>query len=84
MALSAYSILLPPFVSLQATPSTQGFTKLQEDYNFGTVDSINASSWRVQVGASCLFKRTDAVFVTVGNANYYIVDENKLLIQENE
>ncbi len=83
MAFSDYASLMPPFVAVTASASTQGFSGLQEGLNFGTVDSVNSNGWRVQVGSSVLFKRSDAQKIQKGSTVYYIVDERTLFFIEN-
>ncbi len=82
MPISTYGTLYPPFVSLQQSQSIQGFSSVPQGFNFGVVDSVNYANVITNVGASCLFEQKDAILVNVGNGDYYIVDEKKLIFRE--
>ncbi len=84
MALSVYAILFSPYVALIEQQSVQGFTFADRTSAFGLVDTINYACITVQEGKSCLFKKTDAFAVVVGNQEYFIVKEGDLILQENE
>lgn len=79
-----YGFLYPPFVSVIPTDSLQGLVVREQSsrFVFGTVDAVNYNCLRTQVGKSVLFDRGEAVLVTHFPDNYYIVDEDKLLLQE--
>lgn len=84
MPLSSYSILQPPFVAVRLAGTQADFTFLSQDplYNFGVVDTVNYLCNKADVGDIALFKQTDAVLITAGGTDYYIItDDNQFFKQ---
>ena len=98
MALNIYSQLLYPMISVYVdlnrasqTNSIWGIQPLNdppfrtdtaERYLFGTVTVINYLGNTVSLGQSVMIDRGQAMLVTQGGINYYLADENNVLITE--
>ena len=81
---ATYGTLYPPQIALRVQPSTVGFT-ISSYYKFGNVNAVNYACITTDVGASVLFKLTDAVLVTAPhNGDYYLIDEDKIIFKENQ
>ncbi len=81
MGLNVYSILLPPYVAVTLAGEIANVTFVQRGYDFGVVDSTNPNGFAAVVGDTYLFKREDAVLLTAGGIDYYIIKEKDLLSQ---
>jgi hypothetical protein len=79
-----YGTLYPPNVAVRAQASVRGFT-VSSFFKFGNVNAINYACITTDIGASVMFKVSDAVLVTAPhNGDYYIIDEEKLIFKENQ
>lgn len=81
---ATYGTLYPPQIALRVQTSRVGFT-ISSYYKFGNVNAVNYACIKTDVGASVLFKLTDAVLVTAPhNGDYYLIDEDKIIFKENQ
>lgn len=80
---ATYGTLYPPQIALKLQSSVREFTS-DSFHKFGNVNAVNYACIRTNVGASCFFALADAVIVTAFGANYYIIDEDKILFKENQ
>lgn len=79
-----YGTLYPPNVAVRAQTSVKGFA-VSSFFRFGNVNAINYACITTDIGASVLFKVSDAILVTAPhNGDYYIIDEGKLVFKENQ
>lgn len=83
MGIQTYGILYPPYDAVKLTTSVDGFTSIPQGYNWGVVDAVNYANTRVTTGNTVLFRQQDAILVTAGGTNYYIIDEEKLIFKGN-
>jgi len=99
MALPVYSSLFYPtisvYVDLNANTSNSLWgiefmngqppfeNRNSERFTFGVVTGINYLGTRVSVGQRVAVDKSQAVLVTQGGINYYLTDENTVLITEN-
>lgn len=81
---STYGILYPPNVAVKLQNSVRGLTT-SSFYKFGSVNAVNYACITTQVGASVLFKVSDAVLVTtLTSTAYYLIDEARLIMKEKQ
>lgn len=74
--------LYPPLICLSPSSSNQNLAGT--DIAFASVYKINMYSISiVQVGDNVSFPFTEARLVTEGTAQFYLIDESKLLFKEN-
>lgn len=85
MPFSSYSILQPPYVAVTLAGTQADFTFLSNTprYNFGTVDTVNYLCNRASVGDIALFNQTDAVLITAGGTDYYIITDDNTFFKQN-
>lgn len=77
-----YSILNPPSIAVTLSIFVTDVTNVQADYNYGEVNAINYFCNIADVGDTVLFKKTDANILTMGGTDYYVVDENSVLLTQ--
>lgn len=83
------------YVDLNVNPSSNSLWGIQfmdglapfdnknsERFTFGVVTGINYLGTRVSVGQRVAVDKQSAVLVTQGGINYYLADENTVLITE--
>jgi hypothetical protein len=88
--------MISVYVDLDNNPSTNSLWGIQfmdglapfanknsERFTFGVVTGINYLGTRVTVGQRVAVDKSQAVLVTQGGINYYLTDENTVLITEN-
>lgn len=83
MGLLTYGILYPPYDALTLAGEQTDITAVKKGYAFGVVDAVNYANVKVNEGATVLFRQDDAILVTAGGTNYYIVDEKEIIFKRN-
>ena len=83
MGIQTYGILYPPFDAVTIVPSPSGFSFVPRGYNWGVVDAVNYANVKATVGSTVLFRQQDAILVTAGGTEYYIIEEDKIIFKGN-
>lgn len=83
MGIQTYGILYPPFDAVRKTNAPENFTFASEGYSWGVIDAVNYHNVKTTIGNQVLFKLTDAILVTAGGTDYYIIDEENLIFKAN-
>ncbi len=83
MGIQTYGILYPPYDALTLSSSVPDITAVKKGYNFGVVDAVNYANVKVDVGATVLFRQDDAILVTAGGTDYFIIDEKDIVFKQN-
>jgi len=98
MALNVYSTLLTPFISVVPDNLNNNYTSgsawgtqaintpfypnADERFIFGIVSGVNSGTTGIYVSNRVMIDRGQAVLVTQGGINYYLIDEATIMITE--
>lgn len=82
MGLNTYGLLYPNYLAVTLQDSLpSGFGVIPRGFNFGIVNSVNYANIKTDVGATVLFKNDDAILVTAGGTDYYLIEEEDLIFK---
>jgi hypothetical protein len=77
-------VLYPGYVSIIGAVSIDTITSSNTDIQFGVVNQVWGSDANmIQVGQSIMFLVSDAIVVTYNSQNYFLLQENKIILIEN-
>ena len=84
MAIDAYCILYPDYVSVRKSTSTQGlYSDESKGIFFGVVDTVNYANIRTNVGNSVMFDSNRARIVTQSTNTWFVIHEDDIILKEN-
>lgn len=82
MGLDTYGILYPAYLSVIKQGSLpSGFNVIPRGFSFGIVNSVNYANIKTNVGATVFYKDEDAILVTAGGTDYYLIEEESLILK---
>lgn len=76
-------IIESPYVLVTLSASPSGVIPNKAGFQIGYVEMVNQLSDTVAVGQYVMFDMTQAKSFIYGSTQYYLIDENNLLFQEN-
>ncbi len=82
MGLNTYGQLYPAYLSvIRQTSLPSGFNVIPRGVSFGLVDSVNYANIKTNVGAIVFYKEADAILITAGGTDYYLIEEEDLILK---